>query len=255
MKVKEQIKQRATAVSNDVKRNAPPLLIFLGIGGFVTTVAMAIKASPKALEIQKEFKEDTTVWEKAKALAPVYIPTIAVGVSSIACILAANTMYTRRLGALAAAYKLTETAYREYKDGVLETVGEKKEKSIREKIAEKALKETKDEIPPDYKEFAGRKTLFWDKSTGGFFMSDKITVDKIINELNARLILENYLSLNEFREAMGNMPVDYGNLIGWNMDNGLIVVDMVTGSDPYTGDPCWVLTYDVEPGYNFEKIW
>lgn len=244
------VPQPVTQAVGRVKRDAPPLLIFAGIGGFVTTVYLAVKATPKALEIQKEFKEDTTLWEKTKALAPVYIPTFTVGLSSIACVLAGTTMYNRRLGALAAAYKITETAYKEYKDGVLETIGEKKEKAVRDKIAEKKVKESTDQEPIEVDD---SKTLCLDLTTGGYFMSSKLEIEKKVNQMNAQLLVDGYLSVNDFREQLGNQPMEIGDRIGWHCDWGLVDVKFSSQIAP-SGRPCLTISYDVSPGYDFDKM-
>lgn len=43
-------------------------------------------------------------------------------------------MHAKRTAALATAYKLSETALTEYKEKVVETIGEKKEQLVRDKI-------------------------------------------------------------------------------------------------------------------------
>lgn len=241
----------AAKAANGIRKNAPTILTFLGVGGFVTTVVMAVKATPKALDIQKEFKEDTTNWEKIKSIAPVYIPTFMVGASSITCVIAANALNVRRFGALAAAYKLTETAYREYKDGVLETVGEKKEQVIRDKIAGKKIKELDDQEPLE--EVEG-KTLCVDLTTGGYFWSSKLDIERKVNELNATLLVDGYISVSDFREALGNKhPFELGDILGWHCDFGLIGVNYSTQLAP-SGRPCLAISYDVTPGYEFDKM-
>lgn len=244
------LKNLANKSADYIRKHAPTILTYAGIGGFVTTVVMAIKATPKALDIQKEFNEDTTNWEKVKALTPVYIPTIIVGASSITCVIAANALNVKRFGALAAAYKLTETAYKEYKDGVIETVGEKKEQAIRDKIAEKKIKDISDEEPL---EIDDSKTLCLDLTTGGYFMSDKMSIEKKINELNATLLVDGYVSLNDFREALGNQPMEIGDKIGWHCEFGLISVSFSSQLAP-SGRPCLTISYDVSPGYDFDKM-
>ena len=236
---------------NFVRKNAPTILTYIGVGGFITTVVMAVKATPKALEIQKEFNEKTTNWEKIKTVAPVYIPTFIAGASSITCVIAANALSVRRFGALAAAYKITETAYKEYKDGVLETVGEKKERTIRDKIAEKKIKDISDVEPLE--EVEG-KTLCVDLKTGGYFWSSKLEIEKKVNELNAILLVDGYVSVSDFREALGNHnPFELGNELGWHCDFGLIDVQFSTQLAP-SGRPCLTINYDVTPGYEFDKM-
>lgn len=247
------VPQPVTKAVGRVKKDAPPLLIFAGIGGFVTTVYLAVKATPKALEIQKGFNEETTFWEKTKALAPVYIPTFTVGMSSIACILAGTNMYNRRLGAMAAAYKITETAYREYKDGVIEAFGEKKEKIVRDKIAEKKMEETAHLAPEQVPE---GKYLYYDASTGGYFWSSDTDIGKIENQLNSVLLVDGYISVNDLREALGNEPIDIGDSIGWHCDWGLITINCnsATAKVSPNGVPCRVISYDPMPGYDFDKM-
>lgn len=242
--------QFVTRSAASAKKNAPVLFTMAGVGGFIFTVALAIKATPKVLEIQKEFKEDTTTWEKARAIAPVYIPTFVVGMSSIACVLAASSIYTRRLGAVAAAYTLTSEAYKDYKDGVLETIGEKKEQVVRDAVAKKRVERCKDDEPLEVDD---GKTLCLDLTTGGYFMSDKMTIEKKVNELNAILLVDGYISLNDFREAVGNQSMEIGDRIGWHCDFGLIEVIFSTQLTP-SGRPCLTIQYDVSPGYDFDKM-
>ena len=69
----------------------------------------------------------------------VFIPPILMGATSIACIIGANSINTSRNAALAALYSLSETAFREYKNKVIEEIGRNKELKIRDDI-------TKDQI-------------------------------------------------------------------------------------------------------------
>jgi hypothetical protein len=62
-----------------------------------------------------------------------------------------------------------------------------------------------------------------------------------------------YISLNEFYAEIGLKPTDIGYDLGWNIDDGEIDFDThaIIADD---GRPCIVITYNVAPKYNFNKL-
>lgn len=129
-------------VTRVLKKRSPEILTGFGIAGMVTTTVLAVKATPKALtliqdaEIEKvdvQVKEGKGPDELVKTLTPAevvkvawkpYIPALLLGTASVACLIGANSVHTRRHAALYSAYKLSETALTEYKDKVKEIVPE-----------------------------------------------------------------------------------------------------------------------------------
>ena len=111
-----------------LKRNAPTILTCMGGVGVVATTVMAVKATPKALTLLEEAKEEKgevlTELEVVKTIAPCYIPTILMGAATISCIFGANILNKRQQASLASAYALLSTSYKEYKDKVEEMMGE-----------------------------------------------------------------------------------------------------------------------------------
>lgn len=84
-----------------LSRNSSKILLGLGIAGAFTAVGFAISATPKAMILLEEKKQELGV-EKLdaktiiKTAAPVYIPTaISMGVST-GCIIAASSVNDRR---------------------------------------------------------------------------------------------------------------------------------------------------------------
>ena len=103
-----------------IKRStASTVLTVLGGVGVVATVVTAIKATPKALkkiEEAKELKgEELTKMEIVKTTATTYIPTVVIGVSTVACIFGANVLNKRQQAALMSAYAFVDNSYKEYK--------------------------------------------------------------------------------------------------------------------------------------------
>jgi hypothetical protein len=161
-------------------------------------------------------------------------------------------VHARRTAALATAYKISETALTEYKDKVVETIGEKKEKQVRDKIDKDHI----DKDPVSKKEVIITKageTLCYDMLSGRYFKSDIEQIKKAVNELNRRMMNDMYISLNEFYDELGLSHTAIGYEIGWNIDSGLIETDF-SSQIADDGTPCIVVGYSVAPKYNYSKL-
>lgn len=97
-------------------RNVSTVLTCLGSVGLVATTVLSIKATPKALQLIEEAKEEKgeelTKWEKVKVAGPKYIPTVLVGVSTLVCIFGANVLNKRQQASLISAYALLDESYK-----------------------------------------------------------------------------------------------------------------------------------------------
>lgn len=106
-----------------VKRNASKILTGLSIVGIVATTITAVKATPKALRLMEEAEkkkgDELTKWEKTQVAAPIYIPTIGIGVTTIICIFCAETLNQRQQAALTSAYALLDQSYKKYKEKLI----------------------------------------------------------------------------------------------------------------------------------------
>ena len=256
-----------------VKKRSPEILITMGVAGLVSAGIMGVRATPRALMIIEEEKEriNKELFEEVEntdemycpidKLRPIdtlrltwkcYIPAVTMGVVSIACIVGGSSINMRRNAALATAYTLSEATFREYRDKVVETVGEKKEKTVREKVSQERI----DRDPIDNKEIIITEkgnTVCYDVLSGRYFKSDMDQLNKAVNEVNRRMISQNYISLNEFYYEIGLSGTKLGNEMGWRLDNGMIELDFSAqlASD---GNPCLVVDYtNTMPQYDFDK--
>ena len=241
------------------KKHSPEILTGLGIAGMVTTTILAVKATPKALDlIAKAEAEDEcdgslTKLDVVKVAWKPYIPAIVTGAASATCLIGAQSVNLRRNAALYSAYKISETALSEYKEKVVETIGEKKEQTIRDKVAKEKVEKkpaSKSEIIVTQK----GNTRCLDAAFGRRFTSDIDTIKKIVNELNARMVNgEMYISLNEFYNELGLSNTELGDSLGWNVNDGLIDVEFSSQLDD-DGVPCIVISYLVAPKYDFSSF-
>ena len=137
---KGSITQIIKSAKKVVTQRSPEILTGLGIAGMITTTVLAVKATPKAIRLieQAEDREKAELRpiDKVKVAWKPYIPAALTGVASVGCLIGASSVNARRNAALATAYQLSTTALSEYKEKVVETIGEKKEQQIREKIAQ-----------------------------------------------------------------------------------------------------------------------
>ena len=257
-----------TALSNFAKnmkttlaKRSPEILTGIGIAGMVTTVIFAVRATPTAMELIDDEREDRFYNNDDTPVSPIdmvkiawkpYIPAAVTGTVSIACLIGASSVNVKRNAALATAYSLSETALREYREKVVETIGEKKEKIVREKVAEEQLKKNPVSKQPV---IVGKgTTLCYDAISGRYFHSDFDSIKKAQNELNSKLLREMYISLNEFYDELELEHVSVGDDLGWSYHkDGLIEFDL-NAQLADDGTPCLVVDYRVVPHYDYYKF-
>ena len=275
---KESIVNFFNGVRSTMDKHSPEILTGIGITGMITTTVLAVKATPKALELIEESKykkEEETVehnckvnkvsecmssdlkpLEVVKAAWKPYVPAAITGSLSVACLVGASRVNFKRNAALATAYTLSEKVLKDYKDSVVETIGEKKEEKIKEKVAQKKV----DKQPASKSEVvmvnSDGKVLFLEPVSNRYFKSDVESIRKIINDLNYRLTTgtEEYISLSEFYDEIGLSHTSISDEIGWNIyRDGQIAVDMPSAKTD-KGEPCLVLDYNVSPRYDYTKL-
>ena len=244
-----------------VSKRSPEILTGLGIAGMISTTVLAVQATPKALDLiaraeDKKFDNGhgnkLTASEKMKVAWKPYIPAAITGIASISCIIGASSVHAKRNAAIAAAYNLSQTALTEYKEKVVETIGEKKEQAIKDKIAKDKIK--KDPVSKSEVIVTGKgNTLCYDAFNSRYFYSDIDQIKRAINELNRIMLSQMYVSLNDFYDELNLKHSGNGDELGWKLDDGFIEVDFSSQlSDD--GRPCLVIEYMVAPRYDYSKL-
>lgn len=241
-----------------VSKHSPGILTGIGIAGMITTTVLAVRATPKALTLIDDKKKELELTtdeklppvETVKATWKCYIPAAITGVTAAACLIGANSVNARRNAALATAYNLSATALSEYKEKVVETIGEKKEQAVREKIAEDKLKNEPIDRAKVIVTGSGT-TRFYDDISKRRFMSSIDKIKNARNDLNARMLEgEDFVSLNDFYYEIGLEPTGFGDDIGWNVyggRKGMISINLDSAIVDTDGEPCIVLEYTVSP--------
>lgn len=255
---KESLANFAKSVQFTLSKHSPEILTGVGIAGMITTTVLAVRATPKALKLieeakKEERKDKLTVVETVKVAWKPYIPVVVTGAASVACLVGASSVNLRRNAALATAYKLSETALTEYREKVVETIGEKKEKVVRDAVDKERIE--KDPVTRHTVISTGQgKSLCYDYMSGRYFESSREIIERAENEFNKQIIhdLYGYASLNEFYDLIDLDHIGTGDDLGWNIHN---LVDINFGSQlTDDGRPCIVISHNNPPNYKFDKV-
>ena len=239
--------------------HSPEILTGLGIAGMVTTTVLAVRATPKALRLIEEEKkaknlDKLTPVDTVKATWKCYIPAAVTGTTSIICLIGASSVSLKRNAALATAYKLSETALTEYRAKVVETIGEKKEQTVRDKVS----KEKIDKKPVSKSEVIITEkgnTLCFDPMSGRYFKSDIERIKRAENELNKKMLHDmfGYVSLNDLYDELDLDHTEVGDTLGWNVSKELIEINF-SSQIADDGTPCIVIDYFTVPYYGYDKF-
>lgn len=255
--MKKEIAKSLLSLKTAIKKHSPEILTGIGIAGMITTTVMAVRATPKALILIEERKEEIGV-EKLEAIDMVktawacYIPAAITGALSVACLIGASSVNARRNAALATAYTLSESALKDYQGKVIEMFGEKKNEAVKDAVAKDKVEKnpvvTREVIITEK-----GNTLCYDAISGRYFKSDIEKIKKAECELNRQMLDDMYVSLNDFYYEIGLDSVKLGDELGWNVDNGYIDLSFSSqlASD---GIPCLVIDYSVAPRYDYRNL-
>ena len=243
-----------TTVKSGVTKHSPEILIGLGVAGLLGTTVLAVRETPKVLKLLDKKKEELdveklSVKDTVKTVWKNYIPCAVLAVTSVACIVGASNISARRNAALAAAYAIGNKAFSDYKEEVINLLGEEKEKEIKEKVADRHLKEnpvaSKEVIITDNNEH-----LCYDEITGRYFKSSQNKIKEAQNVINDRLRDEMWVSLNDLYYELGLPNVRVGDDLGWNVDDGYLDI-ILSSRIAEDGTPCLTLDYAVGPRYDY----
>lgn len=236
-----------------ISDNFPLILTSMGVSGVIATTVLAVKATPEAYrEIQdarSETTEPITKVDMVKLTYRHYIPAAAVGISTIAAIVGAQSVNMKRQAALVGLWTVTDKALSEYKNQVIKTIGEKKEKEIVTEVVRERM--DKDEFNTEIIVTGRGKQKFKDTISGRYFESDIESVRQAQNNINAQCINEMYASLNDFYREVGLPGTAHGEEAGWRADRLLEIAFIPQLSED--GEACIGLDYRSAPIRSYWK--
>lgn len=220
-----------------IRKYSPVALSCIASIGVIVTAFAAVKVTPKAVDLihadsRKKHDGDPYAYSKKEAIVSAwkcYIPAVAIGASTIACIIGANALNKRQQAALTGAYALVRRSYNEYKDKLKELYGEDAHNAIVDSIVKEKCKDISitstggwynstldfgDGMEPEI------TRTFYDAFSQRYFES---TIEKVIQaeyHLNRNFMFAGTIPLNDFYEFLGLEKTEFGDTVGWSSVNG-----------------------------------
>lgn len=211
-------------------RNQTGILTGIGVTGVLTTAYLTAVASFKAAnaileDADKRAENDQdprTTREEIELVWPFYIAPAAAAVSTISAIIMANRVASKEAAALTAAYAISDRAFQEYKDKVVEKLGQAKTDKMHDELAQDRV----DKHPFNTKELilAGTgEVLCFDIFTGRYFQSTVEKIRQAENKINFEIVNCSYASLSSFYDELGLPATTMSDMLGWNLNERLEV--------------------------------
>lgn len=255
------IKVLARTVEKFTVDNSPIILTIVGVGGSVASAYLTGTATVKAVELVREektriFREtpltkydsgedvDLAKTEVVKLVWKEYIPAVGVLTVTVTSIIFANRINTRRAAAMAVAYSLSEKAYSEYREKVVEKFNANKERQVRDDIAQEHV--TKN--PPSDTQLiivGSGDVLCYDLPNDRYFMSNMEKLRSVQNDINAQAIETGQACLSDLYAALKLKETLYSEELGWMSDDLLDMQFSAVLTDDQ--QPCISFNYYAKP--------
>lgn len=233
--------------------NSPALLAAVAVVGTFSTAVLTGRATFKAAEILAQEDRDAEFYGKpidtrikVMAVWQEYIPPAGAALLTVTCIVFSHRISTRRTMAMAAAYSITDKAYAEYRDKVMEKFGENKERAVRDEIQQDRCMEDSSNIVI----MGAGKVLCYEKWSGRYFESSMEEIKKAQNDTNYEILHNNYCSLGDFYHRLGLEATPLSEEFGWNTDHPLDIHFSTVISDDQR--PCLAIDFHVKPIRRFD---
>lgn len=247
-------------VGFQLKKHSPEILVVTGVVGTVVSAVMACKATTKVSTIldktksnvdtihecvnNPELAEEYTEEDSKKdlvivyaqtgmELAKLYGPSVVLGAASITSILVGHNILRKRNLALAAAYQVVDTGFKQYRSRVVERFGEQLDKELKYDIKAKEVEETvvdkkgKEKTVTKTVEVAdpiaaqSPYTICFDETCTGWQRdaeANKFFLLRQQDYANEKLKSRGYLFLNEVYDMVGARRTRAGQAVGWVYD-------------------------------------
>jgi hypothetical protein len=239
--------------------NSPVLLTAIGVVGTISTAVLTHRAAVrtvftierhlKTVDLHERMEFDRK--KRAQMIWRLYIPPVLSGTVTCGCIIMANRIGTKRAAAVAAAYGLSERAYSEYREKVIERIGANDEQKIRtEVVRDRVLANPPNE--GNVMIVGEGDHLFMEMYTGRYFRSDMESVKKARNEVNYQINTHGYASVSDFYDQLGLPHTSESDEMGWTGDKLMDIEFTAVLSEK--GQPCVAINFVTGPVRNFSRF-
>jgi hypothetical protein len=237
--------------------NAPTILSGVAAVGAISTTYLTAKATVKAYrrredEIERRYREepnfkgedDFSKTDTVKLVWMDYIPPAGVLTVTVASIVCAHRVNSKRIMALATAYSLSEKRFGEYKDKIVEKFNPTKERQVQDEIAQDRVAGN----PPDENRIiitGNGDVLCYDMPSDRYFRSTVEKIRGVQNDINSEVVEMGYCDLEAFYQSLGLKPSPMADEIGWTTDQKLDI--HFSAVLTHENQPCIAINYRCKP--------
>lgn len=154
-------------------------------------------------------------------------------------------------------------SYKQYQNKVKEIYGEEAHQEIIEAIAAEKAENMAVQAPGYFDnnrlyvdEKCGETRLFYDEYGDRFF---ETTLEQVISaeyHLNRNYVLRGYTVLNELYDFLGLEPTDYGNELGWAIDDdGTFWIEFDHREINIKGIDCILISMPFAPSLDWQELY
>ena len=258
------VKKLLYQTGKKLRLSAPTIFTVVSAGGVVATTVLAVRATPKALDTIKQDSRiahngdpySYTNYEAFKSAWKCYIPTAAVGLSTIGLIIGSNVLNKQQQANMASLYALLDQSFRRYRKAADEVFGDGADYKIKAQVAKDMYINSPGMFgsgciyDPELDDNSD-KVLFFDWFSNRYFESTFAAVTNAQYHLNRNWVLRGEVTVNEFYEFLGIDTIPELELIGWPceyVEEGICWLDF----DVYKANidenmDCFVIAPSVDP--------
>lgn len=232
--------------------NSPQILTAVGVVGVVSTALLTGKAAYRAGQLIADSAPEPYALdprEKFELTWKLFIPAAGSGLLTISAIVAGSHISASRAAGLAAAFTISERAFDEYRDKIVQKMGPKKEQEARDEIAQERVQRNNDS---SLIVVSGTDVICYDMYSDRYFTGSMEALKQAQNNLNHRMLSDGYASLSDFYELIGLPPTQFSDQIGWVSDE-LLELSFSTVLSPEQR-PCLAVSFRAEPNRRFDRF-
>ena len=234
----------------------------------MATAVLAVKATPKAIELVKADSRKNhdgdphaaTKLEVVKSCWKCYIPAATTGAATIACIFGVNVLSKRQQASLVSAYTLVNRSYNDYKRKVKELYGEEVHKKIMESLAVEKAKDVPitscgliSTSSLEFEDANEELRLFYDSFSERYFQATISQVLQAEYHVNRNFaLMGGFVPVNMFYEFLGIEPQQDFAGLGWWVNDEMYWIDFnhskAMVDDGLSGEiECYIIDMEFTP--------
>lgn len=239
-----------------VRKHGPKILKIAGYTGVILAPVLSSIGTYHAVRAIDKRKEELgvdklTVKEAVEVAWKHYILALATTVGTLTSLITGDSIQEKRAAALGVAYTAVERTLSDYKDKVVEKIGETKEKAIETEVMQEQANEVIRKNPDIIQTQDEGTTLFWEPYGGALFYSTPEKVRKALIKLTEQLQAYDEVLLVDLYYLLKLKPNKSCDIWCWKTEKGCKSISLRNLNGVYDEEGAiqqyWIIHYNVDP--------